>query len=661
MGRAHTIGPVPRVLLLLFFGALAAFPARAGEAADAAYLDELREAARELRLADAREWRILGHYAAHTIRPGATSEADSPEFFLSPEGKSDPQAELDATLAAFFEPAEARIRLDDHPQCAYPARREWLDARLGFDRARMPWRECPALDDWLVGLGADGLTLIFAEAFMNNPSSTFGHTLLRVDGRPGTDPGTAASDRTGRDLLSYSINFAGQTGTDGGAVYALKGVVGAYSGFFSLLPYYDKINQYVRWESRAIWEYKLDFTPQEVRRLLFHLWELRDIAFAYFFFSENCSYQLLGLLEAARPTLDLSGGYAGWVIPIDTVRSIVEQAGITDEVVRRPSALEQIRHMGAALEPDQRRMAAALSDGTLAPDDPAVQALPAEVRATVLSVAADKVNYEANKGDTGVRGRLLDILRARSRTGVKGDPVPPPERPDVRPDQGHGSSRLRLAGGAVDGRSYVELRWRPATHDLLDPQGGFLEGAAIDFLDMAVRYHPDDDDFDFHELTVVEIQSLAPRDELFQPISWRLKTGLTTRRMPSAVVDDLREAKLFRNNLSAGMTLRPWQNSLAYAFLDGTLDVSGKLDDNYGMGAGASVGVYFSDPSDRWRGHVFAKAMRFFAGDTRSAFQLGLEQRVRLTRNHALRLHVTGERDFRETWVDVGLGWDFYF
>jgi hypothetical protein len=34
---------------------------------------------------------------------------------------------------------------------------------------------------------------------------------------------------------------------------------------------------------------------------------------------------------------------------------------------------------------------------------------------------------------------------------------------------------------------------------------------------------------------------------------------------------------------------------------------------------------------------------------------------VRITRNHALRLHVTGERDFRETWLDVGLGWDFYF
>lgn len=660
MGRAHTIGPVPRVLASLLLAALGALPARAA-ASDAAYLEELKQAARELHLADAREWRILGHYAAHRFRPGAASEADSPEFFLSPDGKNDPQAELDATLAAFFEPAEARIRLDDHPQCAYPARREWLDARLGFDRTRFPWRECAALDEWIAGLGARGLTLVFAEAFMNNPSSTFGHTLLRVDGRPATDPGGAPSDRAGRDLLSYSVNFAGETGTDSGALYAVKGIFGAYNGFFSLLPYYDKINQYVRWESRAIWEYELDFTPDEVRRLLFHLWELRDVAFAYFFFSENCSYQLLGLLEAARPGLDLSGGYAGWVIPIDTVRSIVEQAGISDRVVYRPSAVEKIRHMGAALGPEERRIAAALSDGNLAPDADAVQALPAPTRTTTLAVAADKVSYEAGKGDAAARKRLLGLLRARSRTGVKGDPVAPPEPPAVRPDEGHGSSRLRVAGGAVDGRSFVELRWRPATHDLLDPQGGFLEGAAINFIDTAVRYHPDDGEFDLHELAVIDIESLAPRDELFEPISWHLKTGLATRRMPSGVVDELREAKLFHNEVGAGMTLRPWRNALVYGFLDGALDVSGKLDDHYAIGAGASAGIYVSDPSDRWRGHLFAKATRYFAGDTRSAFQVGLEQRVRITRNHALRLHVTGERDFRETWLDVGLGWDFYF
>jgi hypothetical protein len=244
---------------------------------------------------------------------------------------------------------------------------------------------------------------------------------------------------------------------------------------------------------------------------------------------------------------------------------------------------------------------------------------------------------------------------------VKGDPVPPPERPALRPDQGHGSSRLRLAGGAVDGRSYVELRWRPAAHDLLDAQGGFLEGAAIEFMDVAVRYHPEDDELDLHELTLVGIQSLAPRDALFQPVSWHLKTGLATRRLPSAVVDELREAKLWRSDLGGGLTVRPWKGALAYAFLDGRLDVSGRLRDDVALGLGARLGLYASTAEDRWRTHLFARGLRYVAGDTRSAWQLGLEQRLRLTRNHALRLHVTGERDFDETWVDVGLGWDFYF
>ena len=37
--------------------------------------------------------------------------------------------------------------------------------------------------------------------------------------------------------------------------------------------------------------------------MLKHLWELQGIAFDYYYFDENCSWQLLGLLEVARPSL----------------------------------------------------------------------------------------------------------------------------------------------------------------------------------------------------------------------------------------------------------------------------------------------------------------------------------------------------------------------
>jgi hypothetical protein len=653
VGRAPENGPVPRVALLLLGALLLAGPASAS-AADSAYLAELQEAARKRGLADRREWDVLVHYRRSTLTRSRTSDADSDEFFLAADGKTNPEAELEATLTAFFAPSDEMIRLGDHPQCAYPARREWLDRELEFDRERMPWQACPAFDEWIEALQPAGLTLVFAEAFMNNPSSTFGHTLLRVD------QAAPAGGGARQDLLAYSVNFAGESGADTGALYAVKGVVGLYDGFFSLLPYYDKINQYVRWESRDLWEYPLAFSRTEVVRLLMHLWELRDIGFAYYFFSENCSYQLLGLLEAARPGLDLSARL-GWVMPIDTVRDILREAGLAGDARWRPSAITRIRHLAQSLDSEQRALARSISEGTVAPDSEIVTSLEPETRALVLSVAHDRLAYEIHAGDAEGRKRVIAILRQRALTRVKGDPAPPAARPQASPDEGHGSSRVRVAGGAVDGRSYVELRWRPAFHDLLDDQRGFLEGAQIELLDIALRYHPEDGDFDVHEVKLIEIRSLAPRDELFDPISWKLRTGMATRRMPSSVVDDLRESKLWRSHGGAGLSARPWKNILAYAFLDGTFDVSGKLEDGYALGAGASVGLYLGHDEDRWRGHLFARATRFFAGDTRTALQVGLEQRLRLTRSHALRLHVVGERDFHDDWLDVGLAWDFYF
>ncbi len=617
-------------------------------------MEELRAQALQHELAASREWHVLLHYREDRLGGGVTSLADSDNFFFAPDGKTNPQAELEATLAAFLDP-DARLRNDEHPQCVFVARRAFLDRNLGLDRARLPWRPCPEYDEWRTALGAAGLSLIFAEAFMNNPASMFGHTLLRLDRLPPGD------DRTRRDLLAYVVNFAGETGMDTGALYAIKGIVGAYPGYFSLVPYYDKVNQYGNWEARDLWEYRLDLSPEEVERLLLHLWELRDVAFQYFFFSENCSYELLGLIEAARPEVDLRGRFGGWVVPVDTVRAILEEAGLAGEVVWRPSSVTRIRSEAEPLDGEQQRLALAVSEGRLPPDAPEIEALAPEPRAAVLALAHDHLQQVAESRDREASARGLAILRERSRVPVTGDPAPPPERPTTRPDEGHGTARMQLAGGWLDGRSFVELRARPAFHDLLDAMGGFVPGAQIDFLQGALRFYPDDNEVTLQEMTLIEITSLAPRDLFFKPVSWKFRTGYLRRLLPSKVSDDLRESGLWRTTGGAGLTWNPFGNALLYTFADATFDVSGKLDDSVGLGFGASTGIYFGDEGDRWRGHLFGQAMSFVAGDTRTFLAVGFEQRLRLTRNTALEARVAWERDFSQGFLDARLAWSFYF
>ena len=153
-------------------------------------------------------------------KPGE-SRIDSPEFFLSRNGSVDPAAEGAATLSSFFQPLQSDQE-DSHPQCLYPARYQWLKAQLFFDPDLLPEQSCPQLIQWLEDMEPDGLALVFSEAYLNNPPSMFGHTLLRIE------------QKNNRSLLlAPSITFAAVTDEKPGIGYAVKGLFGGYFGKFS--------------------------------------------------------------------------------------------------------------------------------------------------------------------------------------------------------------------------------------------------------------------------------------------------------------------------------------------------------------------------------------------------------------------------------------------
>src|SRR6478672_6834707 len=75
--------------------------AMASEQIDQTYLTDLIRRASEAHLAEDRYWHLLLHYRKNLIS-GYTSEADDPGFFLASDGKTNPKAELEATLTQFF-------------------------------------------------------------------------------------------------------------------------------------------------------------------------------------------------------------------------------------------------------------------------------------------------------------------------------------------------------------------------------------------------------------------------------------------------------------------------------------------------------------------------------------------------------------------------------
>ena len=556
------------------------------------------------------------------------SLVDSRAFFSSPQGKDDPRAELDATLRSFFSDAPETDE-QPHPQCRFPARYAWLAAEVGLDAARLPRPQCRRYREWRAALDASQLTLVFASAYLNNPGSMYGHTLLRIDG--------ADQDERTR-ILAYTLSFAADTNETNGLVFAVKGLFGGYAGVFSMLPYYMKVREYGDLENRDLWEYELDLGPEEIERVLRHGWELLPAYFEYYFFDENCSYHLLALLQVARPELELTAPFRLWALPVDTVRALTREAGLVKNVRYRPANSTILGARLQGMAPQERRMARDLGLGELAVGDAALRAMPAERAAAVIEAGYDYLNYRRTTAVSKVPdggGLAHELLVARSEL-----PVPaqtPRVDPGVRPDHGHRTSRLAGGAGRRAGRDFFELGVRPTYHDLLDDDGGYIRGAQIEFFHLRARRY-EAEDARIESFIPVDIFSLSPRDEFFQPRSWRFAAGW---RRTAARNGDEPLALASEGGAGAAWSLGAHR---FYALAEADARAHDTLDKGYTIGAGARVGALF-DPTPRWRVHAYARQLGTLAGQKHDPGAFVLEQRLAFTRDVALRLELSREKE----------------
>lgn len=638
--------PQPWRAFLCFLCLLTPFGASAST-----YLDELIGRSRELRLSERREWNRLMHYTDNLITPGVHGLADARRFFLAADGKTNPQSELEATLAAFFSNVQETDK-EQNPQCTFIARYHWLDRELRFDPARMAKQPCKRYNEWHDTLNPQGITLIFPAASLNNPSSMYGHTLLRIDAKD--------QDEKTR-LLAYAINYAANTNETNGIAFAINGLLGGYPGTFSMMPYYLKVREYNDMENRDVWEYELDLSADTIDRVLMHVWELGPIYFDYYFFDENCSYYLLELLETARPDLDLTSEFRWWAIPSDTVRGVVKQKGLVKRTVYRPSNATVIHHRLELMSPQERSFVNPLARGRASLDDPALAVLPPSSRARILEVSYDYLNYLRATGKSPVEqpeelARTLLLERSRAEASATDPAVPAPA---TRPDEGHGTSRVGLGGGRRDGANFVELRVRPTYHELMDPEAGYVPGAQIEFFDFTARDYSGGVGARVENITPLRIVSISPRNEFFDPLSWKIDVGWSRRRLANGS-----EPLVFGVNGGPGLawtvpdTLR--SKTMVYVLLESTFQADTRLENNYALGIGPSIGALI-DFTERWRAEPYAREQSFFAGDTDTAWTVGLRQRYTLDRDWALRLDISHEYQEKQSWNTVLLSLHHYF
>lgn len=606
------------------------------------YLDELVRAADGMALHEDPFWQGLMHYRKPTALGVLRSLADDARFFNSPTGKTDPRAELAATLAAFFS-GEAETDSTQNPQCRFIARYQWLKQRLAFDPARLPEQPCARYQAWRAKLDPERITLVFASAFLNNPGSAYGHTLLRID-RSGQEDDTS--------LLAYAISYAANTDDSNALLYGIKGLFGGYPGTYTMSPYYLKVAEYNDFENRDLWEYELDLTPAEIERVLMHVWELGPIHFDYYFFDENCAYQLLLLLDVARPSLALADQFPLWAIPADTARAVTQAPGLVRRTVYRPSRSTLLKARMQTLDNDELAFALRLSQVAPPPDPLTAES----ASAAILDLAFEYLDYRRERGDeTGaaVAERLRTLLSARSR--LDDDTRISVQPPAVRPDQGHRSGRVGITVGSLDGRGFQELSLRPAYHDLLDPQEGHLDGAQIDMFSTVLRHRNGDERVTLERFDLARVVSLPARDRILTPLSWSASLGAERLRK-----GDGSEGLRARVAALAGQTFVLSDCCAAHLLAGADFQGSRRLESAYALGPAAQAGV-LADPGPRWRVGLSVRASRYALGDEHSLVEARFETRFMVTRDWSLRLEAGELRELGARATTLGLTLHRYF
>ncbi|KQM54374.1 hypothetical protein ASE80_22035 [Pseudomonas sp. Leaf15] len=571
-------------------------------------------------------WLSLGHYEAGKLK-GWRSYVSDKKFFLAPDGAHHPDQELQATVEALYAPASLG---EKHAQCVYPARTRWLKSQLNL--TDLPALECKEFTQWFKDVAPHSAVMIFPAAYLNSPSSMFGHTLLRIDQADVQSNNTA--------LLSYAINFGAYIeGSDNSILYAWKGLMGGYPGLFALVPYQEKLSEYRSLENRDLWEYRLNLTEVETKRMVEHVWELKQIQFDYFFLDENCSYRLLELLQVARPSLRLTEQFPLTAIPTDTVKA-VKEAGLVEKIDYRPSRERELLERAKPLDGDEQQWVLKISDDQKQLQEPAFKTLPRERQALIIDAAYRLGRYRANglERDTERSQRSFELLRA-----INQNPAPDLkiERPGL-PEDGHESRTWQAGIGTRGSKTFGEYGLRMAYHDLNDNAEGFPLGAQIEILQMKLRQY-EGNHWQLQQLDLATIRSLTPRNALLQPWSWQVTGGL--ERVPGKHDDETLVAHV---NGGAGGTWQLTDDMLGFALGTVRVEHNNDFSEAISPAAGFNTGVLWKNPLGNLS--LEAKGDFFTNGEVRRS--ISLNQQWELSRNLGLRLSAQREYSHLSTPVN---------
>jgi hypothetical protein len=488
------------------------------------YIDKLIADAQYKKLWNKRAWSKLLLIPDHFLYKSKRSLISDKSYFLASDGKYNPENELISTLKAFNEPLimNSSVKEYMHPQCKYAARFHWLVKELDIDPNKMTFQSCPELHKFIDYLDYKGVSLVFSNYVADGPGSLFGHTFLRLHRNSDANSDFA--------LLDDIANFSAFVPQEKGLLYPIKGLAGGYKGRFAVVPYYQKIQEYNNYESRDLWEYRLNLSKDEIRLLEKLLWEVGWSYIDYYYIDDNCAFVMLSVLEAVKPELELTGKLWLYAIPSDTIRIVNRVPNFVKSIHYRPSVLSRYVTRMSVLNQNETKIVSKIISND---ENLSVNSLSNECdkfcKARTIDSALEYIDYKeklvGSNDPIQFQNLRNNLLIARAQDGVKADPLLYSPQSST-PHLGHDSGLVSLSlGTSFNGDIFSDLRWRPALHDIEANEQGYSNGLGVGFLDTIVRVDYKNKQINLKNFHLLEITSLPEQVPNIQFLAWHFDTG----------------------------------------------------------------------------------------------------------------------------------------
>lgn len=474
-------------------------------------------------------WKRLLHYEYDPFSAtGLKSAIHSRDFFLSDSGRIDPEAELKATLAEMLEPATAEH--DMHAKCRFPARLMWLQKNFPEFQASLAPIQCPDFAAWVSIGDIDSVSLVFANGYLGNPASYYGHLFLKINNR---------KDKAKSHLIDLTLNFGAiDTGKDDPLSYIVKGIAGGYDGGFSPIEFYFHNANYGENELRDLWEYRLNLRSSDVHYIVAHAWEILQKKYTYYFFHDNCAFRVAELLEIVEG-VEANPRNRPWIFPQAVLQklssSVYRGEALVGSKIFHPSRQTRLYDRYVSLNAGQRNVVSGIIAKNLRFDGPEMQRLPLAEQQAVIDALLDYHQFRnltsKQNGVQKMPPEYVEALSARLRL-PPGETVP--EAQEVSsPDTGNAPSWVQIGfAHRQDGRNTQTLRIRPAYYDSLDVRGAQAKNSGLSMGDLLLEL--DDQRMRMVHFDIIAIDSTNPAVTGLpgdRGVGWKLRAGLEQERL----------------------------------------------------------------------------------------------------------------------------------